>query len=373
MELTIKHVINTLEELAPLAYAEEFDNVGLLVGNEHTVVKGILVTLDTIEQVVDEAIEQKCNLIVSFHPIIFSGLKKLNGATYVERTIIKAIQNNIAIYAVHTALDNVINGVSWEMGKKLGLVNTQTLLPKKGWINKLSVYVPEANADEVRTALFEAGAGQIGNYSNCSFNLKGFGTFLGNEQSNPVKGIKGEFTQESEVLLSVIFEKNKETSILKRLRAVHPYEEIAYEIVRTENSHQHIGMGILGELKEPMGELDFLNLLKKTFHLKVIRHSELRNKPLQKIALLGGSGSFAISAAKRMGADAYVSADFKYHDFFQAENQILLTDIGHYESEQFTKNLLVDYLTKKLRNFAPALPTNRVILSKINTNPVNFI
>jgi len=372
MELTIKHIISSIEELAPLAYAEDFDNVGLLVGDENTRVQGVLVTLDTLESVVDEAIEKKCNLIVSFHPIIFSGLKKLTGSNYVERTVIKAIQHNIAIYAMHTALDNVIDGVSAKMAEQLGINQVNILMPKKGYIHKLSVYAPEEDALAVRKALFAAGAGAIGNYDNCSFNAKGIGTFTGNEQSNPVKGNKGKFTQSLEILISVVYEKPKEAAILKSLREAHPYEEVAYEIVQTENTHQHIGMGVVGELNPPMSQTDFLELLKETFNSACIRHTSTTEHPIKKVALLGGSGSFAISAAKRMGSDAFVSADFKYHDFFQAENKILLVDVGHYESEQFTKNLLVDYLTKKIRNFAPALPSSRVFLSETNTNPVNY-
>ena len=364
--MKIKDITNYLEELAPLNYAEDFDNVGLLVGNYCTEVTGVLVTLDTLEETVDEAIAKKCNLIVSFHPIIFGGLKKLNGNSYVERVVLKAIKNDIAIYATHTALDNSKNGVSAKMCEVLGLNNTKILIPKKKIIKKLTTYVPLDNADEIRNSLFKAGAGNIGKYDNCSFNILGEGTFRGNENSNPTLGKKGENHTEKEVLISVIFESKNEASILKALQENHPYEEVAYEIVTTENVHQYIGMGMIGEFSSAMDEKEFLMYLKKTMKTDCVRHSNFINKKIKKVAVLGGSGSFAISNAKRAKADAYVSADFKYHEFFKAENSILLADIGHYESEQFTKNLLVDYLTKKFSNFA-------IILSEKSTNPIYYI
>ena len=364
--MTIKNITDYLEKLAPLYYAEEFDNVGLLVGNYNTNVTGVLVTLDTLEETVDEAIENNCNLIISFHPIIFSGLKKLNGNSYVERVVLKAIKNDIAIYATHTALDNSKNGVSAKMCEKLGLINNKILIPKKGIIKKLTTYVPINKANAIRTVLFNAGAGNIGNYDNCSFNISGEGTFRGNENSNPKIGEKGKNHIEKETKISVIFEAKNEYSILQSLQENHPYEEVAYEIVTTENAHQEIGMGMIGELTSEMDEKDFLLYLKSKMNTECIRHTALLDKKIKKVAVLGGSGSFAISNAKKAGADAYVSSDFKYHEFFKAENSILLADIGHYESEQFTKNLLVDYLTKKFSNFA-------IILSEKSTNPIYYI
>jgi dinuclear metal center YbgI/SA1388 family protein len=364
--MNIRDVTNYLEELAPLKYAEDFDNVGLLVGNYNTVISGVLVALDTLEETVDEAIAKNCNLIVSFHPIIFVGLKKLNGNSYVERVVLKAIKNDIAIYATHTALDNSKDGVSAKMSEILGLKNTKILIPRKGIIKKLTTFVPIENAMALRNALFEAGAGNIGNYDKCSFNVVGEGTYRGNEHSNPVIGEKGKLHTEKETRISVVFESKNESLILKILKEKHPYEEVAYELSTTENLHQNIGMGMIGELPKEMNEKDFLLFLKKRMKTDCVRHSEIRNNKIKKVAVLGGSGSFAISNAKTAGADAYVSADFKYHEFFKAEKSILLADIGHYESEQFTKNLLVDYLTKKFSNFA-------VILSEKSTNPIYYI
>ncbi|WP_298370759.1 Nif3-like dinuclear metal center hexameric protein [uncultured Lutibacter sp.] len=364
--MTIRDITNCIEEIAPLNYAEGFDNVGLLIGNYNTKVSAVLVTLDALENVVDEAIEKHCNLIVSFHPIIFSGLKKINGNSYVERVVLKAIKNDIAIYAMHTALDNSTQGVNAKICEVLGLKNKSILIPQKNTIKKLTTYAPAENAEMVRNALFKAGAGTIGNYDNCSYNTEGFGTYRGNDDSNPTIGKKGEFHIENETFISVIFEKHKENNILKTLFNAHPYEEVAYDIVSLDNFNQDIGMGMVGELSEEISELEFLNKLKKTMNAKGIRHSKFLNKPINKVAVLGGSGSFAIKNAIKANADIYVTSDIKYHEFYLAENKILIADIGHFESEQFTKNLLVDILTKKFPNFA-------IILSEKNTNPIYYL
>ncbi len=364
--MTIRDITNSIEEIAPLHLAEDFDNVGLLIGNYNTEVTGVLVTLDTLENIVDEAIEKKCNLIVSFHPIIFAGLKKLNGKNYVERVVLKAIKNDIAIYAMHTALDNSIVGVNAKICDVLGLKNKEILIHKKGIIKKLTTYVPLKEAENLRKALFNVGAGSLGNYDNCSFNTNGFGTYKGNEKSNPTKGIKGKDHSEEETLISVLFEKNKENDILNALFRNHSYEEVAYEIVTLDNTHQQIGMGMVGELENEMTEKDFLLFLKETMKTECIRHSKLLGKNIKKVAVLGGSGSFAINNAIRSNADIYITSDIKYHEFYKAENKLIIADIGHYESEQFTKNLLVEYLTKKFLNFA-------VILSDKKTNPIYYI
>ncbi|PWI30945.1 Nif3-like dinuclear metal center hexameric protein [Flavobacteriaceae bacterium LYZ1037] len=363
--MIVQDVINHIEALSPLAYAEDFDNVGLLVGDKNSKLTGVLVTLDTLETVVDEAIESNCNLIVSFHPIIFKGLKKLTGKTYVERVVIKALKNDVAIYAMHTALDNSFLGVNAMICEKLGLTNRKILIPQPQTIKKLITFVPKNEAETLRNALFEAGAGSIGNYSHCSFNTEGIGTYNGNDDSTPTKGKKGETHFENETQISVIFPKHLESNIIKTLFNTHSYEEVAYEVTTLENTNQHIGMGMIGELENDMSENEFLNFLKNHMNTECIRHSKLLHKNIKKVAVLGGSGSFAIAAAKAANADIFITADLKYHDFFMADNQILLADIGHYESEQFTKNLLVAYLTKKITNFA-------IVLSRTNTNPVKY-
>ncbi len=364
--MKIKNITACIEEIAPLAYAESFDNVGLLVGDFDTSVTGVLVTLDTLENVVDEAIGNKCNLIVSFHPIIFSGLKKLNGDNYVERVILKAIKNDIAIYAIHTALDNSFIGVNAKICDVLNLQHRAVLIPQKNTIKKLTTYAPNKAAEKIRLALFESGAGNLGNYDSCSYNTEGYGTYRGNINSNPAFGEKGKLHTENETFISIVFEKHKEKEILRALFDAHPYEEVAYDIVSLDNLNQKIGMGMIGELEDETNELEFLDLLKRKMSAKGIRHSKLLNKPIKKVAVLGGSGSFAISKAIQKRADIYITSDIKYHEFYSAENKMVIADIGHYESEQFTKNLLVDILTKKFPNFA-------IILSKKNTNPIHYL
>ena len=364
--MKIKDIIAVLETMAPLAYAEDFDNVGLLVGNAETEATGILVCHDALEAVIDEAVAKNCNVVVCFHPIIFGGLKSLTGKNYVERSVIKAIKHDVAIYAVHTALDNHQNGVNKIFCDALGLTKTKILVPKKQFIQKLVTYTIPENAEKVRNALFESGAGNIGNYENCSFNSEGSGTYQGNDDSNPTVGTKGELTTTSEIKIEVTFEKHQQSKILKALFANHVYEEVAYEIYNLENVHQNIGLGMIGELETALSERDFFQLVKDKMKVDHIRHSEFLNKNIKKVAVLGGSGSFAIKNAIQSGADAFLTADLKYHNFYEAENRILLADIGHYESERYTKNYIVDFLRKKILNFA-------IILSEINTNPVKYL
>ncbi|CAM3666447.1 Nif3-like dinuclear metal center hexameric protein [Flavobacterium chungbukense] len=364
--MKIKDIISVLEEMAPLAYAEDFDNVGLLVGNSEAESTGVLVCHDALESVIDEAITKNCNLVVCFHPILFSGIKKITGKNYVERAILKAIKNDIAIFAVHTALDNHSQGVNKIFCDALGLKNTKILVPKNNFIQKLVTFTVPENADKVRNALFEAGAGKIGNYDNCSFNTQGFFTFQGNEESNPVIGEKEKLHTGEEIKIEVVFEKHLQSRILKALFANHIYEEVAYEIYDLKNSHQNIGLGMIGELESEMDEKDFLLSVKEKMIADGIRHSAFLGKKIKKVAVLGGSGSFAIKNAIQAGADAFLTADLKYHQFYEAENQLLLADIGHFESERYTKNYIVDFLRKKILNFA-------IILSEENTNPVKYL
>ena len=363
--MTVNDIAQILEELSPLHYAEDFDNVGLLVGNASQKVTGVLVTLDTLENVVDEAITKKCNLIVSFHPIIFKGLKKITGRTYVERVVIKAIANNIAIYSMHTALDNSNLGVNAKICSVLGIKNPKILIPKKATIKKLTTYVPSSSADSLKTALFKAGAGNIGNYSNCSFSSEGIGSFMPNKNANPTVGEIEKLQQEKETQLKLTFDSKNEKEIINTLFKNHPYEEVAYEIISLENNNQNIGMGMIGELEEEMDENAFFNHIKNKMNAKGIRHSAFLGRKIKKVAVLGGSGAFAISAAKAAGADVFITSDIKYHQFYEAEKQLVIADIGHFETEQFTKNLLVDFLTKKIPNFA-------VNLAESITNPIKY-
>ncbi|MBC31561.1 MAG: Nif3-like dinuclear metal center hexameric protein [Muricauda sp.] len=363
--MKVKHIIEHLEELAPLHYAEDFDNTGLLVGNAEQEVTGILISHDTLQTVVEEAMAKNCNMIVSFHPIIFAGLKRLTGSSYVERTVMKAIENKIAIFAIHTALDNAIDGVNAKICHALGLKNCRILLPKTGTIKKLTTFIPKKDADLLRNKLFEAGAGNIGNYENCSFSVDGTGSFKPQEGANPTIGKIGETHYEAETQINVTFASHLEKNILRTLFRHHPYEEVAYEITTLDNTNQKLGMGMVGELESPVAEKAFLRFVKERMQTGCVRHSALLGKKVQKVAVLGGSGAFAIRAAKQAGADAFITADLKYHQFYEAEGQLVLMDIGHFESERFTKNLIYDFLTKKIPNFA-------IALSESDTNPIKY-
>ncbi|WP_416336206.1 Nif3-like dinuclear metal center hexameric protein [Chishuiella changwenlii] len=361
----VKDVAQAIEEIAPLAYAEDFDNVGLLVGDYNEQVTGILVTLDTTPEVVEEAIEKNCNLIVSFHPIIFSGLKKLNGKNYVEKAVMKAIKNGINIYATHTALDNSRVGVNFKISEQLKLFNTKILIPKANIIKQLITYVPTEHAEVLKNALYDAGAGRIGNYDSCGFSLEGKGNFRPMGGSNPFIGKVGELVTEDETRIEVVMPQHLEGAIIKALYANHLYEEIAYSTFTLNNQNPYIGIGMVGDLEEEMNEQDFFAYLKQEMNTPFIRHSKLLNKKIKKVAVLGGSGAFGIKNAIAANADVYITADLKYHDFFTAENKLVLADIGHFESEQFTKNLITSFLKEKFTNFV-------VFNSGINTNPVNY-
>jgi dinuclear metal center YbgI/SA1388 family protein len=370
--MKVHQVISCLELLAPLAYSEDFDNTGLLVGSKQAKVSGILVAHDLLEEVVDEAIELGCNLVVGFHPIIFSGLKRLNGSTYVERAVMKAIKHDIALFAVHTALDNAWNGVNAGMCKAIGLGQREILIPRQGSIQKLQTYVPHANLEEVRKALFDAGAGHIGNYSHCSFGVEGTGTYQAEEGANPTLGQQGQLHREAETLLSLIFPTHLKQNVINALKVAHPYEEVAYEVIDLVNDNRQLGMGMTGLLEEPLDEKSFLGHLRTVFGTPVLRHSAFTGNKIRKVGVLGGSGSFAIGAAMNSGVDAFVTADLKYHDFYRGEGKILLVDVGHYESEQFTTQLLVDHLNEKITTFAPALPESGIRHSKVKTNPISY-
>lgn len=363
--MRIQEVTHYLETIAPLAYQESYDNAGLILGDPNAEVSKALVCLDAVESVVDEAIEQGCNLIIAHHPIVFSGLRKLNGKNYIERTVIKAIKNDIAIYAIHTNLDNVLNGVNKKIAEKLGLQNLSILSPKSDLLKKLITFVPVDDAEKVRLALFAAGAGHIGDYSEASYNSKGFGTFKGNDNTNPHVGVRGVRHEEEELKVETLFPGHIQAKVVAALLEAHPYEEVAYDIIPLENQHQGIGSGMIGDLADPLALEDLLTQLKEKMQTDCIRHTADIGKSIQKVAICGGSGSFLLPVAMAQGADILITGDFKYHQFFDADNRIVIADIGHYESEQFTSELLYDLLSEKFSNFA-------VQISTINTNPINY-
>jgi len=365
MPVHISDIVAFLESLAHPSLQESYDNAGLITGHAGQPCTGIICSLDVTEEVIAEAVSKGCNMIVAHHPIIFRGLKRINGSNYVERTIIAAIRNDIAIYAIHTNLDNVLHGVNGRMAAMLGLEKTAVLAPKEGTLRKLFTFAPADRAAEVREALFVAGAGHIGNYSECSFNSDGTGTFTAGEGTDPYVGKTGQQHHERETRIEVIYPVHLENRIVSALKWAHPYEEPAYDLVPLANTHAATGAGLVGQLPEAMEEKQFLGKLKSVFRLAVVRHSPLTGKKVQRVALCGGAGSLLISKALRARADVYITADMKYHEFFDAEGQMLIADIGHYESEQFTVNLLQEVLEEKFLTFA-------VLKTTVNTNPVQY-
>lgn len=364
--IKIKDVAAYLESIAPISYQESYDNCGLLVGSPETEVKGILISLDTIEEVVEEAAQSGCNLIISHHPVIFKGLKKLTGSTYVERTVLKAIRQNIAIYAIHTNLDNVKNGVNYKIAEKLGLKNVKILTPKPQLLTKLITFIPVNDTRGVLKAIHEAGAGHIGNYSECSFQLEGTGTFRPNEDAVPAIGNANQLESVKEIRAEVIFPSFLENKVLHALIAAHPYEEPAYDLISLGNKNAEVGSGVVGELETPISEEAFLMELKAKMNLSVIKHTIYVGNQVQKVAICGGSGSFLLKAAQNSGSQIFITSDFKYHEFFDAENKIVIADIGHYESEVYTKDLIFEFLNKKFTNIA-------LVLSKTVTNPIRYL
>ena len=362
----IKDVTAYLESLAPLSFQEDYDNSGLLTRDANGDLNGVLVTLDCTEAVVEEAITSNCNLIVAHHPIIFKGLKKLTGKNYVERTIIKAIKNDIAIYAIHTNLDNVHLGVNRKIAEIIGLKNLKVLAPKKDTLTKLVTFIPKENAESVINSLHLAGAGNIGNYKNCSFRSDGTGSFTSKEGALPHIGKPNESELVAEIRAEVIFPTHLESKIMNALRIAHPYEEVAYYLTRLENENREVGAGMIGELEKTLEPLVFLQSLKKKMNTAVIRHTPIIGNSIKKIAVCGGAGSFLLPLAIASGADVFISADFKYHEFFDADGKIIIADIGHYESEQFTKELLLKVIKEKFDTFA-------IIFSKTITNPISYL
>jgi dinuclear metal center YbgI/SA1388 family protein len=364
--MKLAEITNYLESIAPLQYQEDYDNSGLIVGDPNMEISVALIALDCVEKIVDEAISTGCNLIITHHPIVFKGLKKLNGKNYVERVVLKAIKNNIALYAIHTNLDHISTGVNAKICEQLGLIGTKILAPKSGLLKKLVTFCPVAQAEQLRSALFYAGAGKISNYSECSFNVNGVGTFKAGDNTTPFVGEVGQQHRENEERIETIYPAYLERNILLALFENHPYEEVAYDIYKLENKHEQVGAGMLGWLEHEMDAEQFLYFLKDKMQAKVVRHTNLTAKKIKKVAVCGGSGSFLLKDAIAAGADVFVTADFKYHEFFDAEEKLIIADIGHFETEQFTSNLLLDILSSKFGN----LP---IRLTEQNTNPIGYL
>jgi len=364
--MKLRDLTNFLENIAPLAYQEDYDNSGLIVGDLDREVKGAVISLDCTEAVIDEAIANGLDLVISHHPIVFRGLKKFNGKSYVERVVMKAIKNDIALYAIHTNLDHVIDGVNSKICEKLGIINPTILKLKEGSLKKMVTFCPESDAEKVRKAMFDAGAGWIGNYSECSFNTDGFGTFKAEEGADPHVGQIGKRHHESEVKIETIYPANIERRLIAALFEAHPYEEVSYDLYPISNPYLKVGSGMIGNLENDQDENDFLKQVKEKLNAKVVRHTAFTGKKIRRVAVCGGSGSFLLGNAITAGADIFITADFKYHEFFDAEGKLIIADVGHFESEQFTQELLLELITEKFPNFALRLTVQY-------TNPINYL
>lgn len=363
--MTVKDITSKLEEWAPLVYQESYDNCGLLIGNQDQKITHVLITLDVTEDVIDEAIQTNCHLIVAHHPLIFGGVNKITPNHWVGRCITKAIKYDICIYAIHTNLDNIISGVNSKIAEKLELHDVEILWPKENTLIKLVTYAPSANVQEVLKALYSAGAGNIGQYDKCSFAVNGVGTFRPSEGSNPTIGTQGKEESVNEIRIEILVPIHLQSDIICALKIAHPYEEVAYDLIPLKNHSQAVGSGIIGNLPAAIEVMDFLKNLKCRLHLPIIRHTPPARKNVQKIAVCGGSGSFLLTQAIRKHADVFVTADVKYHDFFEANSQLLMADIGHYQSEVGTKELIYDYLNQKFTNIA-------FRLSDVKTDPIIY-
>ena len=361
-----RDIIKAIEEFAPLPLQEEFDNSGVQVGDVNQPVTGALLCLDITEEVIDEALELECNLIISHHPLAFKPFKSLTGSSYIERCMMKACKHDLVIYSAHTNLDNAAGGVSFRMAEMIGLQNVRVLSPQRNSLLKLVTYVPKTHAEIVRNALFNAGAGCIGNYDACSFSVEGEGSFRATEGCNPYCGEIGDLHLEKEIKIEMILPAFKKSALIRVLLSVHPYEEPAFDFYPLANSWNQVGSGITGVLPEEEDELSFLQRIKYIFRVPCIHHSPLHNKKIKEVALCGGSGAFLLPEAISYGADVFITGEAKYNDFYNVENRILLATIGHYESEVCTKDIFYDLLTKKFPTFA-------VHFSNVNSNPVKYL
>lgn len=363
--MQVRDLTSVIENYAPLSLQESYDNAGLICGSLDNEVSSVLLCTDVTEAVIDEAIAGNFNLIISHHPLSIQPLKNLLPDNWIKRCLIRAIKNDLNIYAAHTNMDAVPKGVSGKIADKLELTKRE-ILKKEGKLYSLTFYTPLREAEKVRQAVLDTGAGHIGNYSHCSFNSTGTGTFLSGKDSHPFCGEPSSLHHEEEIKTEITVPDYLLASAVKRLKEVHPYEEPVWNSVCIDNTNPLTGFGIIGELEQAVDTREFLERIKTIFHCGMIRHTALCKPQVKRIAVCGGSGAFLIRQAISAGADLYITGDIKYHDFFNTENRLILADIGHYESEQYTKEIFYELVTKKISKFA-------VQFSKVNTNPINYL
>ncbi|MDR3137941.1 MAG: Nif3-like dinuclear metal center hexameric protein [Tannerellaceae bacterium] len=364
--ITISRLLEVLEEFAPPALQESFDNTGIQVGETGQEARGALLCVDVTEEVIDEALAKGCNLVIAHHPLLFKPVKSLRGATYIERCVMKACKYNIVIYAAHTNLDNVRKGVNGCLAERIGLNNIHILSPKREGLVKVVTFVPSEHAQKVRDALFAIGAGYIGNYDRCSFRLEGLGSFCAQDGAHPFIGEVGMEHVEREERIETVIPAYLQGKVLQAVQAAHPYEEPATDIYPLNNAWEGAGAGIWGDLPEEENEQDFLLRIKELFNVPCIQHSTLREKAVRRVAVCGGSGAFLIKEAIACRADVLITGEARYNDYYDVESRLLLAVTGHYESEACTKDIFRTLILKKFPTFA-------LHLSETDVNPVKYL
>ena len=362
--MIIEELTTFIEDKFPLSQQESYDNCGLIVGDPKKTVKKVLLALDCTEQVIKEAKLKKADVIITHHPLMFSSINKLTANDYEGSLIIKLIKSDIALYAVHTNLDNSINGINKYLALKLGLKNLQILVGKEKTFKKIITFVPKAYSQKVITALSAAKAGNIGLYSHCAFVTEGSGCFKPEKGAKPFLGELSKINQVEEVKLEMVFASENQKMIENSLKKAHPYEQPAFDIIELANPNPDIGAGIYGDLPAQINTAEFLKLVKTKLNLSYIRQSNSAKKFISKVAICSGAGFFVFEQAKRLNVDALVTSEIKHHEFLAAENNILLCDIDHHEGEIAAVNIL-DQILQKLENID-------TLISKHNLSPAQI-
>ena len=362
--MTVGDLCGWLEQRAPLRFQEDYDNSGLLVGQRSWTVTGVLCCLDADEAVVHEAVARGCNVVLSHHPIVFKGLKRLTGATAVERTVALALKHNVALYAGHTNWDSIQGGVSFSLAQRLGLVAPRIMMPRGGELLNLVVYVPAEHASPVAEAAFGAGAGRIGAYDECHFSGSGTGTFRPLDGAQPFVGQIGVREVADEHRLEFVLPKHRKSAVQQAVWAAHPYEEVAHSWISLDNSWSEVGYGAVGNLPEPIRLGDFLAVCAAQLGAESVRYSTSSlDRIVQRIAVCGGSGAEFAGAAAAAGADAYVTGDLKYHGFQDPPGGLVLVDVGHGESERPFIDDWAELIRSEFVTFA-------VLISETDNRPV---
>lgn len=351
--MTIKEVTQFLESRFPLYLQEDFDNCGVQCGNVNNEISGAMVCFEMTEKIIDEAISKNCNLVISHHPLILKrGITKIVPSDRVGAMICKALANNMVLYSMHTNIDSGEGGGNDVFAEKLGLSDVKVMAPVKGLYRKLVVNVPAEHSEKLKEALFKIGCGQQGNYQKCSYSTLGKGQFEPNGEAKPFIGTQNNLEKVEEERIEMIYPAYLQHAVIQAIYENHPYEEPAFDLFSLENTERKVGLGRIGELPEEMDCKEFFSYLKEKLNLEHLRYCGDEGKKIRRVAVCGGGGAGFIDTAIALNADAYVSGDFKYHDFFKSHSGTVLVDIGHYEGECFIKNIIFNLLKEKFTTFA---------------------